>query len=163
MSAPCQIWVPQTSHLIKYFWIRMVTTLTDSVLPLANYIIMHQIPYLRKHWLTRRWKREQAQTFSIYLHVPYMHFSVCSLLLVCSVQIWYGQCSIWAKSMLKYWFILICPMSSVDQSLHSQKCYNQEIWNCNADQKTFLMIHTKINCYFTYWNGWISDFLPFYW
>ena len=89
MSAPCQIWVPQTSHLIKYFWIRMVTTLTDSVFPLANHTIMHQIPYLRKHWLTRRWKREQAQTFSIYIHAIHAFFCVLTASgVLCANLIW---------------------------------------------------------------------------
>ena len=101
---------------MKYFWIRIATTLADSVLPLANHI-MHQIPYLRKHWSTKRSKEgRELKHFPykrIYVYTPmtYMHHSVCSLLLVCSVQIWYGQCWIWAKSKLKYWNIEIWAKS----------------------------------------------------
>ena len=48
-------------------------------------------------------KREKSSNiFHIYTYMSHMHHSMCSLLLVCSVQVWYGQCWIWAKSMLKY-------------------------------------------------------------
>ena len=48
---------------------------------------------------------KKAQTFSIYTHIEHTCIILCAHCFwcaMCIVQVWYGQCWIWAKSMLKY-------------------------------------------------------------
>ena len=127
------------------------------MLPLANQI-MHQIPYLRKRWSTNRSRKGNSS------NIFHIHASFCVLTatgVLCANLIWIMlNLSQMHVEILR---LLICPMSSVDQSLHSQKCHNQEIWNWKlANPKTFMMIHTKIKYSANYWNSQDSDFLPVY-
>ena len=99
----------------------------------------------------------RAQTFSIYMHYA------ASVVLTVQIFIWIMLNL--SQKHVEILRLLICPMSSVDQSLHSQKCHNQEIWNWKlANPKTFMMIHIRIKYSVNlYWNSQDSDFLPFYW
>ena len=126
-------------NLMKYFWIRIATTLADSVLPLANHI-MHQIPYLRKRWSTKKSKGEKAQTFSICW--PNMHHSMCSLLL-CKSNMDNVESELKACWNIDH---LSVPCLLLIKACTHKNVIIKKSETAKLNPKTFMMIHTKINC-----------------
>ena len=143
-----------------FLWLQTVCTMSDwSSSNFSNLIFIRlPPPWPKKHpgWLKSHYapdsmfekalinKKGRAQTFSIY-NMHYFMSLKALFCVLCNVYMENVEHEPKAWFILENWFIFIRPISSVDQSLQSQKCSYQEIWNCKAGPKTFNVIPTKIN------------------